>query len=153
MQNLETAVGRNDDVSALRVRQNKEVGVTRRRREALPSSRPVRPSLTTQEDSEDYVPAVLSSGSSVRISVCPPTNRGAFAGDEVRANRSGTSGGLPPSCHIISLPLSLSPSASHEGPRGQPVDTLRPRDDEDDDDDKTDLPLIEKRGRHSLFAP
>ena len=26
MQNLETAVGRNDDVSALRVRQNKEVG-------------------------------------------------------------------------------------------------------------------------------
>ena len=99
------AVGPNDDVSAIRVRQNKEVGPL-----ARPRGPPLAPlSLTTQEDSEDYVPTVLSSGSSVRISVCPPTNRVAFAGRpvyEVRARSRGEGPPRPPSL-VPYLPPSL----------------------------------------------
>ena len=68
------------------------------------------PTLTTQEDSQDYVPTVLSSGSSVRISVCPPTNRVAFAGRPVyvrSASEEERDLRRPPSLVPYHLPPSL----------------------------------------------
>ena len=104
MHNLGTPVGPNNDVSALRVRQNKEVGPSSSARQG---GAPV-PPKTLRSMSQPNSLVVWNVGLvDVRKVVLLGNEPFCFVGCPVQYERE----------------LWLCPSLPHEGPRGQPVDT------------------------------